>query len=125
MVSDKIDYCLKYILIGDSNTGKSCFLRQFLDKKCLLRNVLKIFLKCLNLIVPEDQTHTIGVEFGAKIIQNSEQNIKLQIWDTVCYHLHCFVFFNITFCYRLVKKDIALLLEVTIEEQVLLSSFMM
>jgi Ras-related protein Rab-14 len=26
--------------------------------------------------------HTIGVEFGTKIIENDKQKIKLQIWDT-------------------------------------------
>jgi len=32
--------------------------------------------------VYEDQTHTIGVEFGAKIITSGGKKIKLQIWDT-------------------------------------------
>lgn len=33
-------------------------------------------------IVYEDQTHTIGVEFGAKNINCGGKKIKLQIWDT-------------------------------------------
>jgi GTPase SAR1 family protein len=38
--------------------------------------------------VAEDQTHTIGVEFGAKIVEAAGKKIKLQIWDTVRNILH-------------------------------------
>ena len=45
-----------------------------------------------------DCPHTIGVEFGTRIIEVSGQKIKLQIWDTVSseetsFH-HCFNFFK-------------------------------
>lgn len=33
-------------------------------------------------IVMADCPHTIGVEFGTRIIEVSGQKIKLQIWDT-------------------------------------------
>ena len=33
-------------------------------------------------IVKEDSSHTIGVEFGSKIIEVGGKKIKLQIWDT-------------------------------------------
>ena len=46
--------------------GKSCILLQFLEKKFKF-----------------DHDTTIGVEFGSKIIQASEKQVKLQIWDTV------------------------------------------
>jgi GTPase SAR1 family protein len=29
-----------------------------------------------------DTTHTIGVEFGSKIIELTDKTVKLQIWDT-------------------------------------------
>jgi len=58
-------YIFKYIIIGDSGVGKSCLLRQFTEKKFMT-----------------DCLHTIGVEFGTRIIQVSGQKIKLQIWDT-------------------------------------------
>jgi Ras-related protein Rab-2A len=32
--------------------------------------------------IREDHDTTIGVEFGAKVIQVQSRNIKLQIWDT-------------------------------------------
>lgn len=32
--------------------------------------------------VKKESTHTIGVEFGSKIVEVGEQQIKLQIWDT-------------------------------------------
>ena len=39
---------------------------------------------CYHLIIPvmADCPHTIGVEFGTRIIETSGQKIKLQIWDT-------------------------------------------
>ena len=32
--------------------------------------------------VKEDTSHTIGVEFGSKVINANNKTIKLQIWDT-------------------------------------------
>ena len=58
-------YIFKYIIIGDSGVGKSCLLRQFTEKKFMT-----------------DCLHTIGVEFGTRIIEVSGEKIKLQIWDT-------------------------------------------
>lgn len=58
-------YLFKYIVIGDTSVGKSCLLLQFLEKKFKF-----------------DHDTTIGVEFGSKIINVKEKQIKLQIWDT-------------------------------------------
>jgi len=59
-------YLFKFIIIGDSNVGKSCLLLTFVDKR--FRNEHEI---------------TIGVEFGSKIIElNDKSIIKLHIWDT-------------------------------------------
>ncbi|CAH3171049.1 unnamed protein product [Porites evermanni] len=58
-------YIFKYIIIGDMGVGKSCLLHQFTEKKFMA-----------------DCPHTIGVEFGTRIIEVSGQKIKLQIWDT-------------------------------------------
>jgi Ras-related protein Rab-2A len=55
----------KYIIIGDSGVGKSCLLLQFTDKR--FENLHDI---------------TIGVEFGARVISVTGQELKLQIWDT-------------------------------------------
>uniref|UniRef100_H2Y4P4 Ras-related protein Rab-14 n=1 Tax=Ciona savignyi TaxID=51511 RepID=H2Y4P4_CIOSA len=49
----------------DMGVGKSCLLHQFTEKKFMA-----------------DCPHTIGVEFGTRIIEVSGQKIKLQIWDT-------------------------------------------
>uniref|UniRef100_A0A674CU59 RAB14, member RAS oncogene family n=1 Tax=Salmo trutta TaxID=8032 RepID=A0A674CU59_SALTR len=58
-------YIFKYIIIGDMGVGKSCLLHHsgvsFMEDYC---------------------PHTIGVEFGTRIIEVSGQKIKLQIWDT-------------------------------------------
>ena len=47
--------------------GKSCLLLQFTDKRFQPVHDL-----------------TIGVEFGARMINIEGKQIKLQIWDTVC-----------------------------------------
>lgn len=59
-------YLFKYIIIGDTGVGKSCLLLQFTDKRFQPVHDL-----------------TIGVEFGARLITIEENQIKLQIWDTV------------------------------------------
>jgi len=45
--------------------GKSCLLHQFTDQKFLA-----------------DSSHTIGVEFGMRMVETNGKTIKLQIWDT-------------------------------------------
>ena len=76
-------YIFKYIIIGDMGVGKSCLLHQFTEKKCeclyISRRLLPKDILCL---VMADCPHTIGVEFGTRIIEVSGQKIKLQIWDT-------------------------------------------
>ncbi|XP_058452271.1 ras-related protein Rab-14 [Malaya genurostris] len=58
-------YIFKYIIIGDMGVGKSCLLHQFTEKKFMA--------SC---------PHTIGVEFGTRLIEVDKLKIKLQIWDT-------------------------------------------
>ncbi|XP_040208827.1 ras-related protein Rab-2B isoform X1 [Rana temporaria] len=58
-------YLFKYIIIGDTGVGKSCLLLQFTDKRFQPVHDL-----------------TIGVEFGARMINIDGKPIKLQIWDT-------------------------------------------
>eukprot|EP01120_Amphizonella_sp_Union-15-10_P010494 TRINITY_DN4205_c0_g3_i1.p1 TRINITY_DN4205_c0_g3~~TRINITY_DN4205_c0_g3_i1.p1 ORF type:complete len:216 (-),score=44.11 TRINITY_DN4205_c0_g3_i1:151-798(-) len=62
---DAYDYLFKFIIIGDAATGKSCLLHRFTENK-----------------FKSDSTHTIGVEFGARVIELGGKYIKLQIWDT-------------------------------------------
>jgi len=58
-------YLFKYIIVGDTATGKSCLLLQFTDKR-----------------FQPLQDLTIGVEFGSRTITIDGNQIKLQIWDT-------------------------------------------
>ena len=59
-------YTFKFIIIGDASVGKSCIMRQFIDQR-----------------FASDCPHTIGVEYGTKIVQTKEgKRVKLQIWDT-------------------------------------------
>ncbi|KAF4527637.1 hypothetical protein B566_EDAN016197 [Ephemera danica] len=64
-MSESYDYLFKFLVIGSAGTGKSCLLHQFIESK-----------------FKEDSSHTIGVEFGSKIVSVSGKNVKLQIWDT-------------------------------------------
>ncbi|KAI2509957.1 Rab-like small GTPase [Fragilaria crotonensis] len=58
-------YLFKYIIIGDTGVGKSCLLLQFTDKRFQPVHDL-----------------TIGVEFGARMVNLEDKLVKLQIWDT-------------------------------------------
>jgi len=64
-VAMSYSYLFKYIIIGDTGVGKSCLLLQFTDKRFQPVHDL-----------------TIGVEFGARMINIEGKQIKLQIWDT-------------------------------------------
>lgn len=55
----------RFCLFWDEGVGKSCLLLQFIDKRFRQKHEV-----------------TIGVEFGAKMIEYDNLNIKLQIWDT-------------------------------------------
>ena len=63
--SDNFDLLFKLIIIGDTGTGKSCLLHQFIERA-----------------FQGSSSHTIGVEFGSRLIEIGGQVIKLQIWDT-------------------------------------------
>ncbi|KPA84549.1 putative mitochondrial ras-related rab-4 [Leptomonas pyrrhocoris] len=64
-MADKYQQLMKLIVIGDSGTGKSCLLHRFIEDT-----------------FSEDQTQTIGIEYGAKIVDLGGAKVKLQIWDT-------------------------------------------
>jgi small GTP-binding protein len=63
------DYIFKYIVIGNSGVGKSCIVNRFISDE-----------------YTEELESTIGVEFGAKVVQlegeGRNHTVKLQIWDT-------------------------------------------
>jgi Ras-related protein Rab-14 len=59
------EHTFKFIIIGDMGVGKSCLLHQFTENRFMA-----------------DSPHTIGVEFGTRIVSIQNHKIKLQIWDT-------------------------------------------
>jgi len=59
------DFLMKYIIIGEAGTGKSCILHHF------IHNSFK-----------DHSQHTIGVEFSSRTVKLGEKRIKLQLWDT-------------------------------------------
>ncbi|CAO1402871.1 unnamed protein product [Diamesa hyperborea] len=64
-MSESYDYLFKFLIIGSAGSGKSCILHHFVENK-----------------FKEESSHTIGVEFGSRIVNVGGKAIKLQIWDT-------------------------------------------
>jgi small GTP-binding protein len=64
-MNNKYDYLFKLIIIGDTNTGKSCLLQRFADDS-----------------YNNEFISTIGVDFKVKTITINDKMIKTQIWDT-------------------------------------------
>jgi len=64
-MSEQYDYLFKFLIIGSAGVGKSCILHHFIENK-----------------FKSESSHTIGVEFGSKIISARGKRAKLQIWDT-------------------------------------------
>ncbi|XP_073405353.1 ras-related protein Rab-4B isoform X3 [Dendrobates tinctorius] len=65
LTCDDSDFLFKFLVIGSAGTGKSCLLHQFIESK-----------------FKQDSNHTIGVEFGSRIVNVGGKSVKLQIWDT-------------------------------------------
>mmetsp|Transcript_17022 Transcript_17022/g.28761 ORF Transcript_17022/g.28761 Transcript_17022/m.28761 type:complete len:236 (-) Transcript_17022:56-763(-) len=59
------DYFFKFVLIGDTCTGKSCLLVRFSDDD-----------------FKENYVTTIGVDFRFRTLQINKSTVRLQIWDT-------------------------------------------
>ena len=59
---DTYDYLFKFLVIGSAGTGKSCLLHQFIEGR-----------------FKDDSSHTIGVEFGSKIVPVGGKTVKLQV----------------------------------------------
>jgi len=64
----------KFILMGSTNVGKTCILRQLTD----------------NLFLNEHNI-TIGVDYGSKILLIDDRHIKISIWDTSGYDKYLFL----------------------------------
>lgn len=64
-MSTDYDYLLKFIIIGDSNVGKSAIVQRFVNE-----------------FFSESDIPTIGIDFKIKLMDLKNKKIKLQIWDT-------------------------------------------
>ncbi|KND01106.1 small GTP-binding protein domain [Spizellomyces punctatus DAOM BR117] len=64
-MTDPYDFLLKWIIIGTSNCGKSCLLSRFVENK-----------------FKAGSAHTVGIEFGSKVVKIGNKAVKLQIWDS-------------------------------------------
>ncbi|KAF8560736.1 hypothetical protein P879_04114 [Paragonimus westermani] len=63
--TDQFNYLFKFLIIGSSGTGKTCIMRRYTERR-FIPNML----------------HTVGAEFGSKIINADGTAVKMQIWDT-------------------------------------------
>ncbi|MFH4982630.1 hypothetical protein AB6A40_009339 [Gnathostoma spinigerum] len=59
------NYLLKFVIIGNAGTGKTCIMYRFIEDKFKINS-----------------SHTIGIEFGSRIVLIGDSRVKLQIWDT-------------------------------------------
>ncbi|KAM3141903.1 hypothetical protein pb186bvf_005989 [Paramecium bursaria] len=62
---DLYHFLFKYIIVGDTNVGKSCLLLNYTEGR-----------------FKEEHDTTIGVEFGSQIFNYKGKLLKIQIWDT-------------------------------------------
>lgn len=92
------DFLFKFLVIGSAGTGKSCLLHQFIENKCRCQKTRDLELfpvttgssvksRCCPPphpppTVKQDSNHTIGVEFGSRVVNVGGKTVKLQIWDT-------------------------------------------
>nr|CAB3265356.1 ras-related protein Rab-12-like [Phallusia mammillata] len=60
-----IDYKLQFIIVGDRNVGKTCFLERYTDNR-----------------FKEELRSTVGIDFRIKTISVAGHQVRLQIWDT-------------------------------------------
>ena len=67
MDNERYDDRLKFIVIGNCGTGKSCILHRFIEG---------------TFTDSDEQAPTIGVDFGAKVVDILGRKVKMQIWDT-------------------------------------------
>ncbi|TPX43900.1 hypothetical protein SeLEV6574_g04815 [Synchytrium endobioticum] len=59
------DFLFKFVIVGHSGSGKSALLQRFVTQK-----------------FKAGSSHTVGIEFGSKVIRVGHKSIKLQIWDS-------------------------------------------
>ena len=64
-MSEKADYNLKILTIGESGVGKTCILLRYTENKFLVNHII-----------------TIGIDFKSKLITCGNKSVKLKIWDT-------------------------------------------
>ncbi|KAM3138701.1 hypothetical protein pb186bvf_009265 [Paramecium bursaria] len=65
MLDENIDFVFKFVIIGDSNVGKSSILNRLLEDQ-----------------FKTNHETTLGVDLGIKILKVDNSNVKIRIWDT-------------------------------------------
>ena len=65
MMHQPYDEMVRYILIGDSNVGKTSILRQFCERT-----------------FHESEKSTIGLDYGERVIRINDKNVLVQLCDT-------------------------------------------
>ena len=65
MMGKTHDQMVKLMLVGDCNVGKSTLMRQFCQKTS-----------------SSDNSSTLGLDFGERVIIVGGQKVLVQLWDT-------------------------------------------
>ena len=65
-----------------SNFAQTIFFLLLEHSPFSLKTFTLIGVFCFFLLVKQDSSHTIGVEFGSKVVNVGGKSVKLQIWDT-------------------------------------------
>nr|KAF6411499.1 RAB4B, member RAS oncogene family [Rousettus aegyptiacus] len=65
-MAETYDFLFKFLVIGSAGTGKSCLLHQFIENK-----------------FKQDSNHTIGVEFGSRVVNVGGKTVKLQTYNSL------------------------------------------
>ena len=61
----RFDYCIKLIVIGDSDVGKTSILVKFTDEQFKSTHIT-----------------TVGIDFKIKTMKIDDKVVKVQVWDT-------------------------------------------
>ena len=80
-MNDNIKYQFKIIIVGNTNTGKTCFLHQFIEKKCKFFIKLKLTQTIqLELSLEQKFQKILESNFRFRILQVKKGKINFKIF---------------------------------------------
>ncbi|KRY11023.1 Ras-related protein Rab-4B [Trichinella patagoniensis] len=79
--------CLNFLLLGTRELASPVYFTNFWkinETKLVISLRLHFQVQCRVFVyfIKQDTAHTIGIEFGSKVVKIQDRSIKLQVWDT-------------------------------------------